>query len=98
MAEMAGQRGGRLDNDVTRGWANDGAFGWSRLGGHRPENRWPFSPQWGEGQSRLCCDGVGFPAWSCRHPAWCACLGVFVWVSVHVCVCVCTYISVHLPP
>ena len=76
---------------MTQGWTNGGASGWGWLGGQGPETGgwWSFSPQWGEGWSWLDCGRVHFPARFGQHPAWCACLGVFVCVNVRVCMCVC---------
>lgn len=91
MAEAADGRDGRSARkggstiDVTRGWTNDGAFGWSwlgamdqRSGGHSHLSR--------ERARAAVLQGGGFPSPAPRHILR-MCLGVFICVSVcaHVC-------------
>ena len=84
-------RRGGLTIDVTQGWTDDGAFGWSWLGGRGSGTGRPFSPPWGKGLR-----GCGAAGWvsqpgSATHPAWPVCLGAFVCVSV----CTCVFVHTH---
>lgn len=71
--------------DVTLGWTNDGAFGWSWLGGPRARDQAAILASVRKGPVPLWCSRVGFPA-GLHHVS---CLVCVSW-SLCMCVCVCT--------